>query len=188
MKQQIDMKRNILMVAFATAMLLVGCGTKEKTPAPIQEYVDSLNAAYERGEDEAILSGSARVEDKTVIITEVNNVTEADWQMVKTVIEYYDMSELNAEVLCKSQDSMVIRFVDAIIENEYNVTSYFLNADGTDTITVTVTADDVRRVREHGWNGGTGVGLEELDFTDEELEELLDYDWDYDLDDDDYNY
>lgn len=187
MKQQIDMKRNILMVAFATAMLLVGCGTKEKTPAPIQEYVDSLNAAYERGEDEAILSGSARVEDKTVIITEVNNVTEADWQMVKTMIEYYDMSELNAEVLCKSQDSMVIRFVDAIIENEYNVTSYFLNADGTDTITVTVTADDVRRVREHGWNGGTG-DLEELDFTDEELEELLNYDWDYDLDDDDYNY
>lgn len=184
MKQQIDMKRNILMVAFATAMLLVGCGTKEKTPAPIQEYVDSLNAAYERGEDEAILSGSARIEDKTVIITEVNNVAEADWQMVKTMIEYYDMSELNAEVLCKSQDSMVIRFVDAIIENEYNVTSYFLNADGTDTITVTVTADDVRRVREHGWNGGTGVGLEEIDFTDEELEELLDYGW-YD---DDYNY
>lgn len=176
------------MVAFATAMLLVGCGTKEKTPAPIQEYVDSLNAAYERGEDEAILSGSARVEDKTVIITEVNNVTEADWQMVKTMIEYYDMSELNAEVLCKSQDSMVIRFVDAIIENEYNVTSYFLNADGTDTITVTVTADDVRRVREHGWNGGTGVGSmdDDLfeDFTAEELEELLDYDW-YD---DDYNY
>ena len=61
------MKRNILMVAFATALLLVGCGTKEKTPAPIQEYVDSLNAAYERGEDEAILSGSARVEDKTVM-------------------------------------------------------------------------------------------------------------------------
>ena len=176
------------MVAFATAMLLVGCGTKEKTPAPIQEYVDSLNAAYERGEDEAILSGSARIEDKTVIITEVNNVTEADWQMVKTMIEYYDMSELNAEVLCKSQDSIVIRFVDAIIENEYNVTSYFLNADGTDTITVTVTADDVRRVREHGWNGGTGVGSEDddlfEDLTDEELEELLDYDW-YD---DDYDY
>lgn len=187
MKQQIDMKRSILMVAFATAMLLVGCGTKEKTPAPIQEYVDSLNAAYERGEDEAILSGSARVEDKTVIITEVNNVTEADWQMVKTMIEYYDMSELNAEVLCKSQDSMVIRFVDAIIENEYNVTSYFLNADGTDTISVTVTAYDVLHARENEMKSGMS-GMEELDFTDEELEELLDYDWDYDLDDEDYNY
>ena len=29
---------------------------------------------------------------------------------------------------------------------------------------------------------------EKTRYTDEELEELLNYDWDYDLDDDDYNY